>query len=140
MVLLAAGALMAILALTVGPVSQDRALGEFTSLLRALSSWTGLGEPSREQAERLANVLLFVPLGAAGGWLAGRRRAGWVVVALGGLAVLVEAVQYPAAARDASVDDVVLNTLGGLLGVVAAVVGRWWWSRRRGGPRASAAA
>ncbi|MCY7364334.1 MAG: VanZ family protein [Frankiaceae bacterium] len=140
LVLVAAGALGGILALTVGPVSQTRALSEFLDILRAVSAPLGLPEPTERAAEGLANVLLFVPLGAAGGWLARRGRQWWVVLALGVLAVLVEAVQYPVDGRDASLQDVVLNTIGGLLGVTAAVLSKWWWRRRRVGATASASA
>ena len=140
LVLIAAGALAGILALTVGPVSQTRALAAFLHVLRALSSTAGLREPTEPQAEVLANVLLFVPLGLAGGWLAPLRRAPWVVVGLGLLALSIEAVQYPVAGRDASLQDVLLNTLGGLLGVAAAVVGKRVVRRRRGSATASASA
>ena len=137
--LVAVCGLAGILALTVGPVSQARALAAFLDVLRALSAPLGLPEPTVRAAEGLANVLLFVPLGAAGGWLARRGRQWWVVLALGVLALLVEAVQYPVAGRDASFQDVVLNTLGVLLGVTAAVLSTWWW-RRRGGATTSASA
>ena len=124
LVLIAAGALAGILALTVGPVSQNRALDEFLHVLQSAASAAGLPEPSERAAEMLANVLLFVPLGLAGGWLAPLRRAPWVVTGLGLLALLVEAVQYPVAGRDASLRDVLLNASGGVLGVVAAVLVR----------------
>ncbi len=111
-------------------MSQNRALDEFVAVLEPVFSSTGLPSLTRGRAEALANVLLFVPLGVAGGWLVRRRRAPWVLLALAALAVLVEAVQYPVAGRDASLRDVLLNTLGGALGVAAGVVGRWWWRRR----------
>ena len=60
LVLLAAGALLGILALTVGPVSQNRALGEFLTVLRAVASWTGLPAPSDGEAEALATAILDV--------------------------------------------------------------------------------
>lgn len=132
MVLVAAGALAGILALTVGPVSQIRALSEFLTVLRAVSAWAGRPAPSEAEAEALANVLLFVPLGLVGGWLAPRRHAPWAVAGLALLALLVEAVQYPVAGRDASLQDVVLNATGGLLGVTGGVVLTWCWRRRRG--------
>lgn len=140
LVLVAAVALGGILALTVGPISQNRALYEFLDVLQTAASTTGLPEPTERVAEMLANVLLFVPLGAAGGWLVRPRRAGWVVVGLAALALAVEVVQYPVAGRDASLRDVLLNSLGGLLGVAVALIGKRILRRRRGGATASASA
>lgn len=66
-------------------------------------------------AELAANVLLFLPLGAAVGWLFGRGRpsAGPVVAVLA-VPLLVEVVQLVVAPlhRDPSVADVVANTAG----------------------------
>lgn len=140
--LIAACGLGGILGLTLGPLSQDRALDAFRELLGLAAAALGRPEPGVVVAEAVANVVLFVPLGLAGGWLVRRGREPWVVVALGLLAVAVEAVQYPTAGRDASLRDVVLNSLGGLLGVAVALLGKLWVRRRRRrrGPTASASA
>jgi glycopeptide antibiotics resistance protein len=70
----------------------------------------------------LLNVLAFVPLGWLGVVAIGRRPL-VVAASLVVLSVTVELAQaLPGLARDTSVGDVVLNGLGGLLGVGLAVL------------------
>jgi hypothetical protein len=71
------------------------------------------------------NTLLFVPLGAALCVLGLRIRTTMLVA--GGLAALVEVAQLLVAGRTTSVDDLLLNTLGALLGHL--LVGVWLRSR-----------
>ncbi|MCY1227814.1 VanZ like family protein [compost metagenome] len=80
--------------------------------------------------EVAANVLLFVPLGLLIAGLLPPRR--WWLAAAAGLlgSVAIEAIQFLALdQRQASLRDVAGNTLGALLGALAAV-----WARRRHRP------
>lgn len=73
------------------------------------------------------NVALFVPLGASLAWLTGR----WPWAVLCGLVVTiaVEAMQWRLIpGRDASIGDVISNTLGAALGAWIAVRLPAWWS------------
>jgi VanZ family protein len=67
------------------------------------------------------NILLFIPLGF-GLRLAGvRRRTAWLLVA--GATVTIEALQYSViTGRDSDLSDILSNTLGGSLGILAADV------------------
>jgi hypothetical protein len=68
----------------------------------------------RGAADAVANLILFVPLGAA---LAGLDRRVRVALAAGALlSLFVEAVQIVLPGRDASLGDVVFNALGAALG------------------------
>ena len=69
------------------------------------------------------NILLFAPFGAAVGWLTGR----WWPALLAGLllSVSVEAAQLLLVrARDASLSDLVFNTVGATVGALVALHGR----------------
>ncbi len=81
-------------------------------------------------AERLANVLLFVPLGLVS-WLASSRWF-WVTLAVAA-PFLIEASQglIVAMNRGCDVVDVTANVLGIAVGVGLAVLGRWLWRRSR---------
>ena len=115
--------LLLVLALTVGPISQDAALAVFTRLTREASEVLGVRGLTVQQAERIANVLLFVPLGVSTALVA--RRHPWRMAALLALLSLaVEVVQKPLADRDASLRDVALNAAGGALGVAIVQVVR----------------
>ena len=77
------------------------------------------------------NTLLFVPLGAALCVLGLRIRT--TILAASGLAALVEAAQLLVPGRTTSVDDLLLNTLGALLGHL--LVAAWLRSRPPSEPR-----
>ena len=78
----------------------------------------------------LLNVALFVPLGAAVG-LWWRARWLWALVAL---SVGVETVQYLFRDhRSATLIDVAANSVGAVLGFLAARALLAWWRRRRRG-------
>jgi hypothetical protein len=80
--------------------------------------------------ERIANVLLFVPLGFVS-WFASPR---WFWVALAVAApFVIEASQglIVAMNRDCDVMDVAANVLGVALGVGIALLGRWLWKPSR---------
>ena len=86
----------------------------------------------RGLADAIANVILFIPLGAAAA-LTGRSTL--VALALGAaLSCSVEVAQITLIpGRDASLGDLVFNTLGAAAGV-AIVKTSWWWlsyNRRR---------
>ncbi len=71
------------------------------------------------------NVVLFMPLGVGLRWLLGR----WSLAALAGFGVtlLVETLQWRLIrGRDASLGDVLANTLGTIVGVWIAVEGPRW--------------
>jgi hypothetical protein len=73
----------------------------------------------------IANVVLFIPLGALiGAWLGGRggRRAWCAIGLLGAISVGFETLQLFIPVRSPSIDDVIANTLGGTLGIL---LGRW---------------
>jgi hypothetical protein len=77
--------------------------------------------------DALLNVLGFVPLGVVVGWL-GRSRSRPTLLAGAGIfcavSLAIEIVQLCLPARFPSIDDVILNTAGGLLGL-------WGWRRAR---------
>lgn len=108
-----------VLAATLVPTSGRGAT--FLTPLEDLRSTLGIPGFSREAAILIGgNVLMFVPLGMC---IAARARRWRIVLALAASLALsggVETVQYLfMSSRSASVDDVMLNTLGGLLGGIA---------------------
>jgi hypothetical protein len=123
-------ALLGVLALTTGPVPAA-ALERFTSYANELTARMGLARLNAEDAEGLANVALFVPLGAAGALLT-RRHAAWVVIALGALSLTIEMVQARLPDRTPSYRDVVMNSAGALAGAVTVLLlgAVWSWLRR----------
>jgi glycopeptide antibiotics resistance protein len=66
--------------------------------------------------EMILNVALFVPLGAAVGWIA-RARWLWALVAL---SVAIELLQLGLPDRQTELIDVVTNSVGACLGFLAA--------------------
>lgn len=85
----------------------------------------------------LLNVVLFVPLGVlvvmATGW-----RWWWVTIAAALTSTAIELGQREWLTRQASVQDVIANTLGAVLGAVGvSLLARHGWRRagRRGSPR-----
>lgn len=56
---------------------------------------------------------------------------GICILSAGVLSILVESLQYCQGVGRAEIDDVISNTLGGGLGVLADVVGFWLNGRRR---------
>jgi len=81
--------------------------------------------------EFLANIALFTPLGLclAGGWPS--LRSGWAIAAGMLFSVLIEVVQLGIPSRYSTLSDVVANTAGTAVGVLAVVLMR----RRAGLPR-----
>jgi glycopeptide antibiotics resistance protein len=83
-----------------------------------LASWRDLASPFEHVAtvQLWANVVVYVPLGAALLVATGSTRRTLAYAAL--LSLLVEVWQFTALSRVASVDDVLLNLTGTLLGIV----------------------
>jgi glycopeptide antibiotics resistance protein len=81
----------------------------------------------------LGNIVAFMPIGMIPS-LAWPRRAGFREAVLFSLALsaMIEAVQYTSGRRVADVDDLILNTLGGLLGYCVLSLSLYFY---RGRPR-----
>jgi glycopeptide antibiotics resistance protein len=78
----------------------------------------------------LANIALFMPLGAALAWrrVALPRAVAWGVA----ISVVAETMQYVAGhGRIAQIDDVVFNTAGALAGWLIAAAALWGLERQR---------
>jgi len=101
-------------------------------LVRELLAWLSrAGVPlTYAGLEAGANVLMFVPFGVLVGLLV---RRGWLVVALGlCLSAAIELTQLLLLpTRVATVQDVVLNTLGAALGVLGLQAARALMTRRQ---------
>ena len=107
----------AILAVTLFP-----AMGEPTRPLR----WcAGCGD--RGVAHAILNIILFMPLGALL-TLAGVPRS-WTWLAGGVMSALIEGAQLFIPGRDASIDDVLTNTTGTIVGSLIAVAVLGWLRR-----------
>ncbi|GAA3210499.1 VanZ family protein [Microbacterium terregens] len=123
-ILAAALAAVAVTVLTLAPrwiVAPAR--GAFMQFMGDLTAplllWIPYG-----QAERVLNTLLFLPLGATIALLLSRRV--WPVAILAGF-VLSTAVEYAQASipgRVPDADDVLWNTVGGAIGVLAVTIPR----------------
>jgi hypothetical protein len=111
-----AAALAVVLLLTLTPTSAkpDAATAMFDFGIRGL----------RGLADSIANVLLFLPIGAA----AAVRFPGWRRPVLGALllSVGIEVVQLAIPGRYTSPADVAFNTLGATIGVALAHTAGWW--------------
>ena len=121
--LVAMAAALMIGALTLAPRAVVApARGAFMQVVDAVTApllWIPVGE-----AERVLNTLLFVPLGAAIALLLTRRA--WPIAILVGFALsaAVEYAQLSIPGRVPDRDDVLWNTVGAAIGVVAVTVPR----------------
>lgn len=101
-------------------------------LVRSVLAWLSrTGIPlTYAGLEAGANVVMFVPFGVLVGLLV---RRWWLVVLLGfGLSAAIELAQlFFLPTRVATVQDVVVNTLGAALGVLGLHLVRWRMARRR---------
>ncbi|MGA1835705.1 VanZ family protein [Herbiconiux sp. 11R-BC] len=98
------------------------------ALLRAVHKLHVLMFINYAQVEFLANVAMFVPLGLLIGVLFGRHRWGFAVLICFGVSSLIETAQFfLLPGRYGTVDDVIANTLGALVG---ALLARAWLRRR----------
>ncbi|MYR61124.1 hypothetical protein GTY54_34505 [Streptomyces sp. SID625] len=94
-----------------------------------------MGAMEHEMALRLqlANSLMFVPFGILLTFVTRQPRLGRSVALCLTLSVMIEATQYAMnAGRTADIDDVMFNTLGGLLGSVLAFIPRYVLRSPRG--------
>lgn len=70
----------------------------------------------------LANILLFVPIGFYAGIFFGKTKRGARVAAIVGVPVAVEVLQYIFGRGISDIDDVIVNSFGGLLGLFLCLV------------------
>ncbi len=83
------------------------------------------------QVEFTANVVMFVPLGLLVGVLFGRRYWAWAIALGCAVSALIELLQFLLlAGRFGTVDDVIANTLGALIGALMARSFLAWRARR----------
>jgi glycopeptide antibiotics resistance protein len=69
-------------------------------------------------ANVVGNILIFIPLGVYASWL--RRRAAWLtMLMIASVSVAVEIIQGVFAVGASDIDDVILNCIGGLIGMLA---------------------
>jgi glycopeptide antibiotics resistance protein len=102
----------AILVLTLFPIDDDKEV-QFLPLSDIVETLTPPVDETRLLAET-ANILLFVPFGAVLGLLGSR--IGKTAVIAFALSAAVESAQLLVSGRTTSVDDLLLNTLGAVLG------------------------
>jgi hypothetical protein len=122
--LVATAAALVIGALTLAPRAViTPARGAFMRVVDAVTAplllWIPVGE-----AERVLNTLLFVPLGAAIALLLTRRAWPIAIVVGFALSATVEYAQLSIPGRVPDRDDVLWNTVGAAIGVVAITVPR----------------
>jgi glycopeptide antibiotics resistance protein len=103
-------------------------------ILYKWSTWIGVGDVRRviklvpfapavglgasQPLEVLANVLLFIPFGVFVGLLLPRWGAGRRIALMAGMSVLFETAQYILAIGNSDITDVMMNTAGGIIGLV----------------------
>lgn len=81
--------------------------------------------------EFTSNVIMFVPLGLLVGVLFGRRRWAWAIALGCGVSALIELLQFLLLpGRFGTIDDVIANTLGALIGALIARSILAWRIRR----------
>jgi glycopeptide antibiotics resistance protein len=90
--------------------------------------WSLLTAPPAD-AEQIANIALYLPVGALGR-LAWRRMIPAALIGTA-LTVAIETCQYSIIGRAGSITDIRNNTAGAVLGALAAAAALWAWSRRR---------
>jgi glycopeptide antibiotics resistance protein len=113
----AAGALAAYVVVLVA-VTLGRSPGEVFVWLADVAHDSGLESVTTADAERTANIVLFVPAGLLLCYALPtvRRSAVWALCVATSLGI--EAVQYVLPTRDSSVIDVVTNSTGAALGIL----------------------
>lgn len=70
-------------------------------------------------ANVVGNILIFIPLGAYSSWLRLRASAWATMLVVASFSVAVEIIQGVLAIGASDIDDVILNCVGGLLGILA---------------------
>ena len=97
---------------------------------RGLQETWGMPEP-KKIAQTAANVVMFIPLGLMMSVALRRMRNFWkTALSLALFSFAIEFTQY-FTGRSADIDDLMLNTLGGMLGyLIFFVVSRLFWKKR----------
>lgn len=114
----------AVTALTLAPRALVAPLrGAFMRLMDAATAPLLVWIPY-DDAERLLNTMLFVPLGATIALLLGRRAFPLAILACFALSAAVEYAQGSIPGRVPDMQDVLWNSLGGAVGVVVITVPR----------------
>ncbi len=70
-------------------------------------------------ANVVGNTLIFIPLGAYASWLRPRAAAWLTMLTVASVSVAVEIIQGVFAVGASDIDDVILNCVGGLIGILA---------------------
>ena len=70
-------------------------------------------------ANVVGNILVFIPLGVYASWLRHRAPAWLAMLTVASVSVAVEIIQGVFAVGAADIDDVILNSVGGLIGMLA---------------------
>lgn len=70
-------------------------------------------------ANVVGNILVFIPLGVYASWLRHRAPAWLAMLAVASVSVAVEIIQGVFAVGASDIDDVILNFVGGLIGMLA---------------------
>ena len=85
----------------------------------------------------LGNIVAFMPFGVLLPLVRKAETRAWeATLFVAGLSTFIEAMQFAFAGRTADLDDVILNTLGGLLGYLCLRAGQWTVAGQRGGDAA----
>lgn len=124
--LIAYAAFLALVLLSPSSQTQSDGAGHLASLAQGLGVSPARATQSR--AEFVANAMLLMPLAALGSmvWPASTWRdwTAWSFVIASGVE-LFQGLFLPG--RDATMIDIVANTLGGLLGALVVAMVRWLW-------------
>jgi glycopeptide antibiotics resistance protein len=70
-------------------------------------------------ANVVGNILIFIPLGVYASWLRPRAAAWLTTLKVASVSVAVEIIQGVFAVGASDIDDVILNCVGGLIGILA---------------------
>lgn len=70
-------------------------------------------------ANVIGNILIFIPLGVYASWLRRRASAWLTILTVVSVSVAVEIIQGVFAVGASDIDDVILNCVGGLIGILA---------------------
>ena len=70
-------------------------------------------------ANVVGNILIFIPLGVYASWLRHRAAAWLTMLTVASVSVAVEIIQGVFAVGASDIDDVILNCVGGLIGILA---------------------
>lgn len=100
------------------PVGSERSINlvPFASIAQYLTG----GSPGMAFGNLAGNVLIFVPVGVYLAFFRGRATVVNNALVVVGLSILVEVVQGVFAIGSSDIDDVILNSLGGVVGILAA--------------------